>query len=590
VLGGIWLLDAVLQYQSFMFTRAFARMLAASADGNPVIVAAPITWSARIIGQHAVAANSVFATVQLLLALGIALRPTVKIALGASVAWSLAIWWLGEGLGSVLAGNASPVSGAPGAVIIYALLAILLWPAGTDRPATFAAGRFVGRPAARALWLVLWGSLAWFSIQPEVRSPRGLSSMISGAAAGEPGWLAAIDLRVGTLLDHHGLAASIAHCHAGGRRGGRLPSAARRPGCGSARRRRGDGHLVSRGARRHPHRLRHRSGLRPAARAAGRGLLARRRPASSAGREGSAVSGPAPLGYLLAAVMIVTAGYCMTRLAGARLRRRPTVPDLDISHVVMGVAMAGLLVPRLSVLPDGAWEAVFSLALGWFGWRFIRLPSSGFAGAASMVTPCPVCTTRRTCWRAGRCCSCSSPSRPPWPHRQDRLLRESRWRKRWRDPRWRESAVAGTVMGGQSAGTIRFPVLALALALALFGYVVWITDRMSSLPPVSALRLAAERCCGRSGRSPAPGGPRQCAANASLAGDARWPGMLRWPGSSVGRGCPAIGGCPAGPGCSAGPACSAVTPAGRVLRDRDEYHHGLHAHHDAVTSQYLTSG
>src|SRR6266496_665813 len=72
-LAAIWLLDAVLQYQSFMFTRAFARMLAASADGNPAIVAAPITWSARIIGQHAVAANSVFATVQLLLALGIAL-------------------------------------------------------------------------------------------------------------------------------------------------------------------------------------------------------------------------------------------------------------------------------------------------------------------------------------------------------------------------------------------------------------------------------------------------------------------------------------------------------------------------------------
>ena len=120
-LAAIWLLDAVLQYQSFMFTRTFARMLAASADGNPVIVAAPITWSARIIGQHAVAANSVFATVQLLLALGIALRPTIKIALGASVAWSLAVWWLGEGLGSALAGNASPVSGAPGAVIIYAL-------------------------------------------------------------------------------------------------------------------------------------------------------------------------------------------------------------------------------------------------------------------------------------------------------------------------------------------------------------------------------------------------------------------------------------------------------------------------------------
>ncbi len=204
-----WLLDAVLQYQSVMFTRAFARMLAASADGNPALVAGPITWSARIIGQHAAAANSVFATVQLLLALGIALRPTIKIALGASIAWSLAVWWLGEGLGSVLAGNASPVSGAPGAVIIYALLAILLWPVQTDRPSAFAAGRSVGPAAARALWLVLWGSLSWFSLQPETRSPGGLSGMISGMAPGQPGWLAAADSRAAALLYHHGPAAAV---------------------------------------------------------------------------------------------------------------------------------------------------------------------------------------------------------------------------------------------------------------------------------------------------------------------------------------------------------------------------------------------
>jgi hypothetical protein len=208
-LAAAWLLDAVLQYQSVMFTRAFARMLAAAADGNPAVVAGPVTWSAHIIGQHVVAANSVFATVQLLLALGIALRPTVRIALGASIAWSVAVWWLGEGLGSVLTGNASPVSGAPGAVIIYALLAILLWPVRTDRPSAFTAGRCVGPSAARALWLVLWGSLAWLSLQSAVRSPRGLSSVISGMAAGEPGWLAAVDSRAGALLDHHGLAASI---------------------------------------------------------------------------------------------------------------------------------------------------------------------------------------------------------------------------------------------------------------------------------------------------------------------------------------------------------------------------------------------
>jgi hypothetical protein len=192
-----------------MFTRAFARTLAASAAGNPALVAGPIIWSARLIAHHAVAMNSIFATAQLLLAIGIAWRPTVKIALGASIAWSLAVWWLGEGLGSVLTGQASALSGAPGAVLIYALLAILLWPAATDRPAAFVAGRSVGAPVARALWLALWGALACLSLQPAVLAGRGPDRMISAMAAGEPGWLSAIDRHLGGLLGHHGLAASI---------------------------------------------------------------------------------------------------------------------------------------------------------------------------------------------------------------------------------------------------------------------------------------------------------------------------------------------------------------------------------------------
>src|ERR1039457_3402968 len=164
-LGGLWLLDAILRYQSVMFTRAFGQMLAANTPGNPALIANPITWAASLVEHHGEALNTSFATVQLLLALGIAWRPTVKIALGASIAWSLGVWWLGEGLGSVLTGSASPVSGAPGAVLIYAVLAVLLWP--TDRgnaPAPFVAARAVGARASRALWLVLWVSMPYFSL------------------------------------------------------------------------------------------------------------------------------------------------------------------------------------------------------------------------------------------------------------------------------------------------------------------------------------------------------------------------------------------------------------------------------------------
>ena len=133
VLAGIWLLDAVLQYQSFMFTKAFGQMLAGTAAGNPSVIARPITWDANLVEHHLVLLNTIFATIQLLIGLGIAYRPTVRVALAASIAWAIGVWWFGEGLGGVLSGAAGPLNGAPGAVIIYALLAVLLWPADRGR-------------------------------------------------------------------------------------------------------------------------------------------------------------------------------------------------------------------------------------------------------------------------------------------------------------------------------------------------------------------------------------------------------------------------------------------------------------------------
>jgi len=210
VLAGIWLLDGVLQYQSFMFTKGFGQMLGATAAGNPGVIASPINWDARLVEHNTVALNAIFATIQLLLGLGIAWRPTLRLALGASIAWSLGVWWFGEGLGGVLNGSADPVNGAPGAVIIYALLAVLLWPADRGgRPAPFAAARAVGAPIARALWVVLWLSLAYFALLPANRAPQALNGMIAGMESGEPGWLAALDRGAASLVAHQGLAASI---------------------------------------------------------------------------------------------------------------------------------------------------------------------------------------------------------------------------------------------------------------------------------------------------------------------------------------------------------------------------------------------
>ena len=236
-LGALWLLDGMLQFQPSMFGRGFPRMLAGSAHGNPAVVARPITWSAGIIGHHVVALNALFAAIQLLLGLGIAWRPAVKFALAGSVAWSLAVWWLGEGLGGVLAGTASPVNGAPGAVLLYALLAVLLWPA--DRPpaarrpvapftaapftvapftaapftaapftaAPFTAARAVGRSVAQASWLVVWLGLAALALLP---ASRPIGRTIADSTPGEPAWLAGLDAHLASALTEHGLLASVA--------------------------------------------------------------------------------------------------------------------------------------------------------------------------------------------------------------------------------------------------------------------------------------------------------------------------------------------------------------------------------------------
>jgi hypothetical protein len=211
VLATFWLLDGVLQLQSFFFTKSFGlQMVSGMSSGNPPAVAIPITWSGRIIGHHAVLTDAVFAVVQIGLGFAIAWRPAVKVGLAASVAWSVGVWWIGEGLGGIVNGTANPVNGAPGAVILYAVLAVLLWPADrTGRAPAFIAARFVGEPVAKGVWALLWGSLAYFALFGANRSPRHLRDLLDGETPGEPGWIVFIDRHSARMVDHKGLLVSV---------------------------------------------------------------------------------------------------------------------------------------------------------------------------------------------------------------------------------------------------------------------------------------------------------------------------------------------------------------------------------------------
>jgi hypothetical protein len=166
VLATIWLLDAVLQLQPFMFTRGangFSGVLNGIAAGNPSWIAHTITWNASIVYHQPILTNSVFAGIQFLIAFGIIYKGTIRPALALSIIWSLGVWWFGEGLGGIFLGGATPFGGGPGGVLFYAALAVLLWPSeGPDEP--FIAARTVGVPAAKALWAALWGLLALLSL------------------------------------------------------------------------------------------------------------------------------------------------------------------------------------------------------------------------------------------------------------------------------------------------------------------------------------------------------------------------------------------------------------------------------------------
>jgi hypothetical protein len=70
-LGLIWLLDACLQCQPYMFSRQFAAgVVGVTAQGNPGFVAGPVTWAALLVGDHPALANVPFALVQFAIAIG----------------------------------------------------------------------------------------------------------------------------------------------------------------------------------------------------------------------------------------------------------------------------------------------------------------------------------------------------------------------------------------------------------------------------------------------------------------------------------------------------------------------------------------
>jgi len=144
-LGLIWLLDGALQFQPFMYGRGFSQVLTGLESGQPHWLASSINTAARIFNTPSALFNTLAALAQVFIGLGLLYRRTVKPAIVASIAWSIAVWWLGEGFGMLLAGTANPLTGAPGAVLLYAIIALAVWPNQRTR----SVGRVIRRRSDR---------------------------------------------------------------------------------------------------------------------------------------------------------------------------------------------------------------------------------------------------------------------------------------------------------------------------------------------------------------------------------------------------------------------------------------------------------
>ena len=211
-LGLVWLLDAGLQYQPFMFGPFFVtQVIEPSTAGSPAIVSSSVLWASEVMLRHVALYNALFATIQLLIAIGILVPRTRKLALAASIAWALSVWWFGESLGGIFTG-ASPLAGLPGGVILYAVIAILLWPAATipgPQPASPATSGPLGPRGAYFLWLTIWGSFCYFLLLPANRSPAAISQIFS-VTDGQPGWIAATMSALSSLAGQRGFEISMA--------------------------------------------------------------------------------------------------------------------------------------------------------------------------------------------------------------------------------------------------------------------------------------------------------------------------------------------------------------------------------------------
>jgi hypothetical protein len=204
-LGLIWMLDGLMQFQPYMYTHGFlADAIEATVPMQPSWAGQPILWAAHLAGHDLGLWNTLFALTQCAIGLGLIYRRTVKPALALSFAWAFVVWWFGEGFGMILMNMGSPFMGDPGAVVLYAVIGIVVWPGRRGNGVSaLGPGRFGDRGGLIA-WSAVWLVSVAIWIEALTRSTYSITGALREASGDSMPWLGNIQRSLGETLTGDG--------------------------------------------------------------------------------------------------------------------------------------------------------------------------------------------------------------------------------------------------------------------------------------------------------------------------------------------------------------------------------------------------
>ncbi|MBV9257717.1 MAG: hypothetical protein JO215_06835 [Ktedonobacteraceae bacterium] len=176
LLGVLWLIDGLLQLQPLMFTMNMVNgVMVPTVSNQPAPIAASLKWIIAVTTHNLVLINLLIAGVQIaigiLLISGLWVRGTII----ASIVWALIVWYGGEGMSMLLTGQASILTGAPGAVLLYPLLGLLVYPRKEDQEQGL-----IPRSAFRWILAGFWFFSALLQLQPYWWQQGQISQAIGG--------------------------------------------------------------------------------------------------------------------------------------------------------------------------------------------------------------------------------------------------------------------------------------------------------------------------------------------------------------------------------------------------------------------------